>query len=238
VSEPPWTLLQAPFPRSAVTWDPTEISDSGDEALVVPRLTGAALRERFDAALGATGWSLTLAPVEGGVICSVRVGDVTKSAAADPVRVGRPSAERTADLAFARAAAGLGLRAPIDASLWAPFDVETGTILDEAVAAEVEAAEPEAPAVSSGPPAVPAPDVMRESADARGLTAEGQQMIDRLLERLKDEGQGLSAARLLVKHGGYGNDPASARELYTQLRDLLLRTSERAPDEASRQSGS
>lgn len=236
MSETPWTLLQAPFPRSAVTWDPTEISDSGDEALVVPRLTGAALRERFDAALGATGWSLTLAPVEGGVICSVRVGDVTKSAAADPVRVGRPSAERTADLAFARAAAGLGLRPPIDASVWAPFDAETGVVLDEAIATEVEVAA-DAPAPSPGAPPEPAPDVMRESADARGLTAEGQQMIDRLLERLKEEGQGLSAARLLVKHGGYGNDPASARELYTQLRDLLLRTSERAPDDASRQSG-
>jgi hypothetical protein len=51
-------------------------------------------------------------------------------------------------------------------------------------------------------------------------------MIDRLVERLKEEGQGLAAARLLVKHGGYGNDPAAARELYAQLRALLLRAGE------------
>jgi hypothetical protein len=46
-------------------------------------------------------------------------------------------------------------------------------------------------------------------------------MIDRLVERLKDEGQGLAAARLLVRYGGYGKDPDAARELYAQLRELL-----------------
>jgi hypothetical protein len=51
--------------------------------------------------------------------------------------------------------------------------------------------------------------------------AEGQQIIDRLIERLKAEGQGLAAARILVKHGGYGKDPKAARELYAELRALL-----------------
>ena len=46
-------------------------------------------------------------------------------------------------------------------------------------------------------------------------------MIDRLVDRLKDEGQGLAAARLLVRYGGYGKDPDTARELYAQLRVLL-----------------
>jgi hypothetical protein len=49
----------------------------------------------------------------------------------------------------------------------------------------------------------------------------GQQMIDRLVDRLKVEGQGLAAARLLVRYGGYGKDPDTARELYAQLRVLL-----------------
>ncbi len=56
---------------------------------------------------------------------------------------------------------------------------------------------------------------------------EGQQIIDRLIERLKAEGQGLASARILVKHGGYGKDPKAARELYAELRDLLRATSER-----------
>lgn len=58
-------------------------------------------------------------------------------------------------------------------------------------------------------------------------------MIDRLIERLKAEGQGLAAARILVKHGGYGKDPQAARELYGELRDLLRAGSvDREPDAA------
>jgi hypothetical protein len=83
---------------------------------------------------------------------------------------------------------------------------------------------------------VPA-DVAREVAGAPGPSGplaaddafaeapakpEGQQMIDRLIERLKAQGQGLAAARILVKHGGYGKDPVAARELYAALRQLLL----------------
>jgi hypothetical protein len=71
-----------------------------------------------------------------------------------------------------------------------------------------------APGVAT--PGVATPDV------APAAKPTGQQMIDRLVERLKGEGQGLAAARLLVKHGGYGKDPEAARELYAQLRELLL----------------
>lgn len=54
----------------------------------------------------------------------------------------------------------------------------------------------------------------------------GQRAIDRLLERLKDEGLGLQAAKLVVEYGGYGSDPQAARELYAQLRGLLLTRSD------------
>ena len=47
-------------------------------------------------------------------------------------------------------------------------------------------------------------------------------MIDRLIDRLRDRGLGLQAARILVRHGGYGKDPRAARELYGELRQLLL----------------
>lgn len=249
MSETPWTRLQAPFPRSAVTWDPVDVGESGDEARVSPRLTGAAIRERLDGVLGAAGWSQTLAPIEGGVVCTLRIGDVTKSAVVDLGGVGTASAERSADRALARAAHDLGMRAPFGAgtSVWVPFDGESGVaLLDEidldalgpdaptpdAPGLESEAASPapRAPeAATHAAAAVPeqVPDVLAESAASRGVTSEGQQMIDRLLERLKDEGQGLAAARLLVRHGGYGNDPTSARELYSELRDLLRRAGDR-----------
>jgi len=78
------------------------------------------------------------------------------------------------------------------------------------------------------PPAGPAP----APAPAPAPKAEGQQIIDRLIERLKAEGQGLAAARILVKHGGYGKDPQAARELYGELRDLLRATQERDAESA------
>jgi hypothetical protein len=229
VSDTPWTLLQAPFPRRAITWDPLDVSESGDEAWVAPRLTGDAVRERLDTTLGVSGWSVTFAGVDGGIICTLRVGEVTKSAVADHGRIGSPSAEATADRALARAAAALGLLPPVATSAWVPFDRETGAILvdaidlDDAPARDADAAA----TADRGAASEAAPDPLRDAAEARGLTSEAQEMIDRLVERLKDEGQGLAAARLLVKHGGYGSDPVSARELYSQLRSLLLRTGAR-----------
>jgi hypothetical protein len=105
---------------------------------------------------------------------------------------------------------------------------------DDAVAADApSAAAAVGPAHAAAPGAVRpggAPDAVRVGAAAAGAVAPpappaekptGQQMIDRLVERLKDEGQGLAAARLLVRYGGYGKDPDTARELYAQLRALL-----------------
>ncbi len=252
VSDTPWTRLQAPFPRSAVTWDPLDVSESGDAALVMPRLRRADVCGRLDAVVGVHGWSLTVVAVEGGIGSTVRVGDVVKSAVADHGRVGRPSAERTADLALARAVELFGLHAPVRAPEWVPYDAESGMVLDDVLADDGLAdavpandvhderggngavhLEVDAERASAPPRTAPddadgaAPDVLRAAAEARGLTAEGQRMIDRLLERLKEEGQGLAAARLLVRHGGYGNDPASARELYAALRALLVRSGAR-----------
>ncbi len=52
--------------------------------------------------------------------------------------------------------------------------------------------------------------------------SEGQQVIERLVERLRAEGLGREAATLVVEHGGYGRSPEEARELYRRLRELLL----------------
>jgi hypothetical protein len=72
----------------------------------------------------------------------------------------------------------------------------------------VEASEPQvgaAPAPAAGP-----------------ARSEGQQVIERLVERLRAEGLGREAATLVVEHGGYGRSPEEARELYRRLRELLL----------------
>jgi hypothetical protein len=92
------------------------------------------------------------------------------------------------------------------------------------VAAGESSSEP--PAGELGPgPAAGAPDVRAADQQARGLSHDSLQLIDRLLARLRDEGQGLAAARLVVRYGGYGKDPEAARELYGELRALLKRVS-------------
>ena len=52
-------------------------------------------------------------------------------------------------------------------------------------------------------------------------------MIDRLVARLREEGMGAEAARLVTVYGGYGRDASAQRELYAKLRALLVERSAR-----------
>lgn len=61
-----------------------------------------------------------------------------------------------------------------------------------------------------------------EALDQAPIRSEGQRAIDKLVDRLRDAGLGLDAAKLVNQHQGYGSDPDAARELYTRLRQLLL----------------
>ncbi|MDZ7707146.1 MAG: hypothetical protein U5J97_04485 [Trueperaceae bacterium] len=56
---------------------------------------------------------------------------------------------------------------------------------------------------------------------------DGHQVIDRLVERLRQEGLGADAARLVTSYGGYGGDAEASRELYAKLRALLVQRSAR-----------
>ncbi len=238
MSDAVWPRLAAPFGGEAVAWVPVEVADAGDEVRVVALVAGDALRERFDRTVGIGGWGVAYAPLDAGAIaCHVTVAGVTKGAVAAAALAGGPAA--TAEVAFARAAELFGLRAPLPsgAAGWVPCDPETlqplhlpevdlassapgagegATVAGPAVAPEPSAAKPTAVGVASGTSEAPAAAVQPPAEKPTG-----QQMIDRLVDRLKDEGQGLAAARLLVRYGGYGKDPDTARELYAQLRVLL-----------------
>ena len=50
---------------------------------------------------------------------------------------------------------------------------------------------------------------------------EGQRVIVRLIDRLREEGLGAEAAKRVTAHGGYGSTPDARRELYADLRALL-----------------
>ena len=51
---------------------------------------------------------------------------------------------------------------------------------------------------------------------------EAHVVIDRLVDRLKAEGLGAQAAKLVVRYGGYGRTAEESRELYGKLRSLLV----------------
>lgn len=48
------------------------------------------------------------------------------------------------------------------------------------------------------------------------------ELIDQLVEALKQRGKGAEAARIIVAHGGYGKTPEQQRALYGELRRLLM----------------
>lgn len=231
MSDAVWSRLADAFPADAVAWVPVEVDDAGEEVRVVPRLAPESLRARFDEAAGVAGWSVAYAALDGGAIaCHLSVAGATKGAVAPPALVGGAAA--TAAAALAAAAELCGARPPFapGASAWVACDPETRLPLHPPDLAperpgapavrRPDVATPEAPAAAS---ATAAPASAPTHADAAPPVEKpaGQQMIDRLVERLKLEGQGLAAARLLVRYGGYGKDPDAARELYAQLRALL-----------------
>lgn len=69
------------------------------------------------------------------------------------------------------------------------------------------------------PPARPAASTAPPSPERK---PSAQELIDRLIARLREEGKGREAAALVVKYGGYGSDPETTKKLYGELRNLLL----------------
>lgn len=195
---------------------------------MLPHLSADAVTARLDDVATRQGWTLRYTPFGDGVGCELVVDGIAKSAIVQPAATGE-GPETCGRVALAWAAELFGLLPPIDARevYWVDYDP------DEGVALTPEAAEEEAPlpseargAVAGKAGATAAVAGEAEAGEAEAVKPKGQQAIDRLVERLKSEGSGLEAARLLVKYGGYGSDPHAARELYGKLRDLLARRAE------------
>ncbi|RIH92297.1 hypothetical protein Mgrana_01848 [Meiothermus granaticius NBRC 107808] len=60
-----------------------------------------------------------------------------------------------------------------------------------------------------------------EGAEGEPAKPEPQELIDRLMERLKEAGLGKQAALIVNKYSGYGKTPDETRRLYGELRALL-----------------
>lgn len=235
VETTPWDALTAPFAPSDLTWRVVRLAPDKLSAQVRPQLAAAVVRARLDAVLGVGGWSHSFVALgERGLACTLSVAGVHKSAAV--AYTAQTGVADAAEDALAAAAAFFGLRPPVVlAELpWVDFDAEGGQILYEPdltagsgiasntdLAADSEAEPGTEPAVAPTADAAP-PTEGAEPATPLPAKSAGQQAIDKLVDRLKAEGKGLGAAKLLNTYGGYGSDPAAARELYARLRELLL----------------
>jgi hypothetical protein len=215
-------VFDRPFRPEALAWSVVEIADAGDAVRVAPYLHGWALRERLDADVGVSGWSLRyqLAPGEA-VACQLSIAGVSKGAVRNLPRVG--GAEVGAGLAFSAAAELFGARLPVasDLSAWVACDPETHAPLHPPELGSLPRKE-DSPLPTEVVSPVAAAAEGATASETGAVKADAQTMIDRLIDRLKEQGQGLAAARILVKHGGYGKDPQAARELYAALRALWL----------------
>lgn len=191
------SLSQA-FAPEALEWRILVVSEDGSQAKVRPQLKYEQVLARLDESLGQTGWSNRYAALGAAVICELTIAGVSK---AEVVSAGDDTVIRAHD-AFVYAAEKFGLLPPADTTktYWVDYDPENATILHE----------PNLTPTS----AILTPPVSEKPA--------GQQAIDRLVERLRQEGRGLEAAKLVMNYGGYGDDAEAARELYSKLRALLL----------------
>lgn len=205
-----WDRLANPFRTEEVTWRIRELAPDKRSARVEPQLTVEAIVARLDEVVGRPGWSFRYTSFGNAVGCELIVDGVARSAVVEPVRSGE-GPEECSRAAFASSAALFGMRPPagLPETDWVDYDPDEDTALTPEVVHAV--------APSGGTD--PGPSPVTESREQ--VKPEGQQAIDRLVERLKSEGSGLEAARLLVKYGGYGSDPEAARELYGKLRELL-----------------
>jgi len=223
----PWARLASPFSHDALAWRVAEVDEGGALARLVPLVGAATVVARLDEVVGAEGWSFHLAPMGADVLVgNLTVQGVTRAAL---VRVDhRAGADpgRHADEALSMAALGFGMRPSIDteAAYWVDYDPDAGEPLHlpdvEAVPRGDAQEEPETMAGASPEP--PDPGAARPEPSAETRAAGAHEVIERLIERLREEGLGKEAALLVVRYQGYGRTPEESRELYGRLRSLLL----------------
>lgn len=220
-----WQNLARFFPDSQLEWRIVEFARAEAQALVRPQITVHAVLEHLDSIASRAGWSNSFFTVGDHALgCALSIAGVAKSVVLPLAYPNMPTdaAERAND-ALVQAAERFGILPEIDVSLryWVEVDPEALSILHEPT--EVQRY-PEVLRVSQQP--IAASEDFRLDARPLGVgdvptKPSGQMMIDKLLERLKDAGLGLQAAKLVINHKGYGHNAEEAKRLYGKLRALL-----------------
>lgn len=202
-----WDMLLEPFPPEEMQWRVEALSKDKRKALVAPFVSHSALLDRLDEVLGPQGWQdsyevLQAQPNLYAVKCRLTILNTSKEDLGEGDSLKAAFAE-----ALVRAAAkfGVGRRHMQLEQQWVDYDAGTGQF------------NPPGTETPSQPPQ----SGRHERASASEGKPEPQELIDRLLERLKQAGLGKQAAQIVVKYGGYGKHPEETRKLYGELRALL-----------------
>lgn len=227
------------FPDHPIEWRIMELSEDLSQAQVRPQLSYDVVVDHLNTSLGPAGWSFNYATIGTDALsCTLSIGSSDKAISKAVVLSVGNDAERSSRDALVQAAEYFGIISGADTSqnYWVDYDPEAKDILfepeyEQSYLDEGSDREFSGFSLDTGQEVVeeldmskfsgPLVDVEQDADDDHSKT-EGQQKIDRLVERLKADGMGLQVAKLTVQYGGYGNNPDEARVLYGKLRDLLI----------------
>ncbi len=217
-----WDMLNEPFPPEELQWRVEALSKDQRRALVVPYVDARAVLDRLDEVVGTHGWQdsyqmLHTPPEAGGsyaVKCRLTVMEVSK----EDVGEGNSFKAAFSD-ALMRAAVKFGVGRILYRleKQWVDHDPDTGKFNPP----RVDVGIPVYRSLPSEAPASPSEAHRELTPPAAEAKPEPQELIDRLIERLKEAGLGKQAAQIVMRYGGYGKHPDETRKLYGELRALL-----------------
>ncbi|MER3480417.1 MAG: DNA repair protein Rad52 [Meiothermus sp.] len=199
-----WSKLSEPFPEGEVQWRVEALSKDGRRAMVVPYVDARTVLDRLDETVGPDGWQdhyQVLVEKEGSyaVKCRLTLLEVSKEdvGEGDSLKAAFSDALKRAAVKF-----GVGRYLYRLEKQWVDYDPATGRFEGPRLEPGAAPRRPEAPLDTETPP-------------------EPQEIIHRLIDRLKEMGMGKEVARIVMKYQGYGSSPEETKRLYGQLRALL-----------------
>jgi len=192
VDEDLWLRLAEPFPDDEIHWRVEAISKDKRRAMVVPYVDARAVLDRLDEVVGPEGWYDAYELLaQGKEGYAVKARLTVLGVTKEDVGEGDSLKAAFSD-ALKRAAVKFGIGRHLYRMEKVWVDYDEKTGRFSPPTGRAEAKKPEA-----------------------------QELIDRLIERLKQAGKGKEAARVVTKYGGYGRSPEETKRLYGELRALL-----------------
>ena len=192
MDEAVWLRLAEPFPEEEIHWRVEAVSKDKRRAMVVPYVDARAVLDRLDEAVGPEGWHDAYELLAREEgVYAVKCRLTVLGVTKEDVGEGESLKAAFSD-ALKRAAVKFGVGRHLYRMEKVWVDYDEKTGRFTPPTGRAEAKKPEA-----------------------------HELIDRLLERLKQAGKGKEAARVVTKYGGYGRTPEETKRLYGELRALL-----------------